>query len=115
MHGASKKMILRYGDIEFEFDCPAGLPLSGRLQLNEGQRAHLRVLLESEPDDWFLDRNGERLPAEQLFSLSPWSCEPSSGIRKKLLKLFINLDTGEAIFSAVETYGGETFSFLRSA
>lgn len=79
-------------------------------QLNEGQRAHLKGLLENEPEDWFLDLNGGRLPAEQLFSLSPWSYETSSGIRKKLLNRFINLDTGEAFFSVAETYGGQTFS-----
>jgi hypothetical protein len=111
----TEKMILKYGDTEFEFDCSAGGSLSGRLRLNGGQRAHLKGLLEREPEDWFLDRNGERLPAEQLFSLSPWSCETPDGTRKKLLSRSVNIDTGEALFSTAETYGGETFSFLRNA
>jgi hypothetical protein len=106
-------MLLKYRNIEFEFECPAHGPLSGRLCLNERHRNLLRSLLESEPEDWYLDANGERLPAEQLFSLSPWSREISSGISEKLLQRFINLDTGEALFSTSATCGEDTFTFLR--
>ena len=106
-------MLLKYRDIEFEFDCPADVPLSGRLRLTEQQRNRLRSLLEGESDDWGLDANGERLPAEQLFSLSPWSREISAGVSEKLLQRFINLHTGEALFSTSATYGGEAFTFLR--
>ena len=106
-------MILRYRNIELEFDCPADGSLSGRLRLNEQQRNRLRALLENEPENWYLDADGERLAADQLFSLSPWSREISSGVREKLLQRFVNLNTGEASFSTSATYEGETFKFLR--
>jgi len=69
----------------------------------------LTSLLASELEDWYLDANGERLPSEQLFALSPWSAATRDGIIKLVCR-FIDLKTGEVIFSVPETYGGEFFS-----
>lgn len=81
--------------------------------LNAEQKAQLRKLLESEPEYWYLDRNGERLPSEQLFEASPWSMQTSEGV-VKILNRFLNLETGDAIFNVPETYAGEWFRWLRN-
>ena len=103
-------MIVHHGESAFEFDPDRPKSLRGYLKL-DSERAKLLVsLVESEPEDWYLDQNGERLSQEQLFALSPWSTATGT----KLLCRLLNTSTGEVMFSEKNTYGGEFFSsFVR--
>lgn len=102
-------MIVRYGDAHFDFEQTESGTLTGFLKLNKEQKKLLAALVASEEEDWYLDTNGERLPSDELFSLSPWSLETTNG-QVKLLNRLLNIDTGEALFSTQETYGGNFFS-----
>jgi hypothetical protein len=107
----SEPMILEYRGRQFEFLCTEPDAFTGRFVLNPGERELLASLLDSE-EEWFLDRNGERLPDEELFLRSPWSLETPNGSIKILSRL-INAQTGEARFSTSGAYGGEFFKWLR--
>lgn len=104
-------MILIHSKREFEFR-PTSSPLKGVLVLDAEQRAELRKLVESEPEDWYLDRTGERLPPEQLFEASPWTMETAAGAIK-ILSRFLDLETGDATFNVPDTYAGEWSRWLR--
>jgi hypothetical protein len=84
------------------------------LLLTREQKVELGNLIESEEEDWYLDENGERLPAEVLFQKSPWSVATGGGQYQKILCRFLNLETGEAMFSVPSMYGGEFHDWLRS-
>jgi hypothetical protein len=103
---------LQYLEQRFEFEAAAGGAYAGRLLLSVEDRELLRRLQEAEAEDWYLDQHGERLAEEALFTRSPWSEQRSDG-RIKLLIRSLNLMTGEARFSAPETYEGETWAWLR--
>lgn len=47
---------------------------------------------------WYLDDDGERLPADRLFALSPWSCPGPVG-PVKLLCRFLDLRDGSVRFN----------------
>lgn len=102
-------MIVRYGDVQFYFEQTDADTLAGYLKIDEEQEKLLATLVASEKEDWCLDKSGERLPPDELFSLSPWSIETSSG-SVKLLNRVLNIKTGEALFSTQDTYGGEFFT-----
>ena len=101
-------MILKYADLEIEFDSLADGSLSGRLLLRDEQMNQLKAYLAKEPEDWALDRDGERLPVDQLFALSLWSWKRPGG-DEKILNRFINIATGEALFSTRDTYAGTDY------
>lgn len=104
-------MILTHSNQKFEFSL-ANSRFQGVLVLNPERRTELRKLVESEPEDWYLDRTGERLPPDQLFDASPWSMETAQG-SIKILNRFLDLETGEAAFNVPDTYTGEWFRWLR--
>ncbi len=107
-------MNVNYETHLFHFEPSHEDPYKGRLQLDSQQKTLLAKLLNIERDDWELDRNGERLPADQLFALSPWSIAILGG-RLKLLCRFINLQDGSVYFSTPDTYAGDTSSYARSS
>jgi hypothetical protein len=111
----SRVLSLLYREYEFRFELLPGGLLHGRLLLSQEQREKLRNLVEAEEEDCYLDQKGERLPAEVLFEKSPWSLSSPDGQRLKILGRFLNIETGEAMFSEPSTYGGESHDWLRSA
>jgi hypothetical protein len=104
-------LCLLYRERAFEARADGHFQVS--LVLTAEQKVELRTLIESEVEDWYLDENGERLPAEVLFQRSPWSVATIEGQRVNLL-CRLNIETGEAMFSAPSTYGGEFHDWLRS-
>ena len=56
-------MIVRYGDVQFVFEQTDADTPAGYLKINEGQKKLLATLVDSEKEDWYLDKNGERLPS----------------------------------------------------
>ncbi len=99
----------------FDFECSSRTELNGRLLLTETQREWLRdhESRESGADSpWYLDGNGERLPAQELFNRSPWAIVSDSG-NVKVLNRLLDLDTGEARFDLPDQYGGESFRWMR--
>ena len=88
--------------------------LDGHLLLDDGQRELLAWLVEAEDECWYLDDGGERLPAEQLSPVSPWSYPGPTG-PVKLLCRFLDLRNGRAMFSTPETYlEGGLYDWLRA-
>ncbi len=87
----------------FGFARDAGELFAGRLLLDETQRALLVRLNEGEDEDWYLDEQGWRLPAEQLFARSPWSCRSETGTVKLLCRL-LDYNDGRVLFSTPESY-----------
>ena len=106
--------VLRLLYRERAFEALADGCLQVSLLLTPKQKVELGIHIESEREDWYLDENGERLPAEVLFQRSPWSVATGEGQCLKILCRFLNLETGEAIFSAPSTYGGEFHDWLRT-
>lgn len=104
-------MILIHSSQQFEFKIIRA-PLEGIFLLNAKQKAQLRRLVESESEDWYFDRIGERLPPDRLFQVSPWSIETAQG-PIKILNRSLDLETGEALFNIPDTYCGEWFSWPR--
>lgn len=105
-------MILTHSKQPFEFSF-TGSGLNGVLVLNSDQSAELRKLVDAEPEDWYLDRTGERLPPDKLFEASPWAMETVEG-PIKILNRLLNLETGEAAFNVPDTYAGEWHRWIRS-
>jgi hypothetical protein len=105
------RMEVFYREHVFTFEPSTESPLKGRLRLDDQSRALLARLIESEEDDWYLDRDGERLPAEKLFLHTPWSLASPKG-RVGLLCRFIDYRDGSVLFDALDTYLGEMHAFL---
>ena len=94
---------VHYQQHVFSFERDAGELLAGRLLLDATQRALLAQLVEAEDEDWYLDDDGWRLPAEQLFARSPWSCPGETGTVKLLCRIF-DCNDGRVLFSTPESY-----------
>ncbi len=75
----------------------------GRILWTSEQQQMVIQRLRAEPDDWWADENGNRLPATELFKRSLWSYHQESK-SQPLLCRYINYETGEAMFSVPETY-----------
>jgi hypothetical protein len=101
-------MQVHYHEHVFGFEPSPGEEFAGRLLLDDRRRGLLAALTASEDDCWYLGADGERLPADQLFALSPWSCPGPAG-PVKLLCRFLDLRDGSARFNTPELYGGELF------
>ncbi len=106
-------MNVQYKSHQFSFDASPQDSFHGRLLLTEEQRVLLSSLLAAEDEDWDLDDDGERRPAEELFELSPWSARTPDGPRKLLCR-FIDLRNGTVLFSTLESYPGDSSSWARS-
>ncbi|ALV07942.1 hypothetical protein [Roseateles depolymerans] len=94
----------------FDFECLSETDLAGRLVLDKARRDWLRAQSEREDEadaPWYLDENGERLPAEELFLRSPWAIVRGAAGNIKVLSRFQNVETGEACFDLPDQYGGE--------
>jgi hypothetical protein len=104
---------ISYNEHVFEFEPLPGEAFAGRLVLDDARRELLRGLVADEDDCWYLDEDGERLPAEALFDLSPWSCAGPAG-PAKLLCRFLDLRDGSARFETSETYPGDLFRWMRA-
>ena len=74
--------------------------------MDDQSRALLASLIESEDDDLYLDGDGVRLPAEELFLRTPWSLASAQG-RVGLLCRFIDCRDGSVLFNTPDTYPGE--------
>ena len=92
--------MLYYRDHPFEYE-----PSAGKL-------FHGRLVLDDEDENWYLNDDGERWPAEELFSRSLWSWRSPSGTLKLLHRLLDYRD-GRTWFSTPDTYGGELFRWMR--
>ena len=106
-------MEVLYKTHPFRLEATPGNPMAGRLLLDHEQQMLLIALLDAEDESWALDSNGERLPADQLFLLSPWSVLTQNG-PCKLLCRFINPQDGAVIFNTAESYPGDTATWARS-
>jgi hypothetical protein len=112
-------MKVKFHGEEFQFDVTRSDEiLQGFIQLNSEKKERLLQLCKAEEEleekfgPWYLDRNGERLSQEELFSKSPWSvCSPNGVI--KLLCRFQDNQTGESHFNTQEGYLGELFEWVR--
>lgn len=98
-------MEIYYRDHAFIFEPSTQSPWIGRLRLDDQSRTLLAGLIESDDDDWCLDDDGERLPAERLFLSTPWSVTSPHG-RMGLICRFIDLRDGSALFNIPDTYLG---------
>lgn len=103
--------MLYYRDHPFEFEPSEDGPFHGRLILDDATRELLQTLAD-EDDGWYLDQDGERWPAEVLFSRSPWSWRSPSGTLK-LVQRSLDYADGRTWFSTPDTYGGEMFNLMR--
>ena len=106
-------MEVHYHDLAFEFEPSPGEALAGWLVLDDRRRELLAALVAAEADDWCLDEDGERLPAEQLFALSPWS-RPGPNGPEKLLCRFLDVRDGSVRFNTPDLYGGDLFRWMRA-
>jgi hypothetical protein len=106
-------MLLHYRDHSFEFVEISGSMLERRFILDAGQMERLGRLHQSEPEEWCIDKNGDRLPPDRLFELSPWSWNGPNGT-VKLLARFINFNDGTAIFSTPDNYQGGLFDWMQN-
>jgi hypothetical protein len=105
---------VHYRQHVFNFERFPGESLDGRLLLDDAQRQLLVQLVRSEDDCWYLDDDGERLPAAQLFERSPWSCPGPTGPIKLLCRI-LDLRDGRALFSTPEVYlEGGLYDWVRS-
>lgn len=93
---------IRYGEHAFAFEPTTRDALEGRLRLEE-RRDLLSRLLEQEDETWYLDDDGQRLPVQELFKLSPWTGHALEG-RIKLLCRFIDLRNGRVKFDLPDSY-----------
>jgi hypothetical protein len=108
-------MLLHYREHAFSYERFPGELLDGRLLLEAGQKELLTRLIESEDECWYLDAAGERLPAEQLFALSPWRWLSPAGTVMLLCRI-LDLRDGRALFSTPESYlEGGLHDWLRSS
>jgi hypothetical protein len=105
------RIVLQYGNHQFTFEVTDAACFDGRHILNDHDWQLLAALIDAEPDDWCLDGDGERLPAEKLFALTPWSYTGPDG-PAKLLCRFLARD--RAIFNTPDSYPGELFRWVRS-
>ncbi len=105
-------MQVHYHEYAFGFEPTPGTEFAGRLVLDDSQRALLAALTAAEDEYWYLDDDGERLPAEELFVRSPWSC-PSPAGPVRLLCRWLDVRDGVAQFNTPELYGGELFPWMR--
>jgi hypothetical protein len=103
---------VHYQEHAFEFEPSPGEGFAGRLILGDGRRELLAALTAAEDECWYLDADGERLPADDLFARSPWSCPGPAG-PVKLLCRWLDLRDGSVRFSTPDLYGGELFRWLR--
>jgi hypothetical protein len=94
---------IHYRQHVFPFERFPGNRFEGRLLLDDARRELLVQLVEAEEGCWYLDKDGERLPGEQLFALSSWSC-PSPAGPVKLLIRFLDLRDGRVLFSTPDLY-----------
>jgi hypothetical protein len=104
---------VHYHEHVFEFEPSPGEAFVGRLVLDDRRRDLLAALRAAEDECWYLDDEGERLPPDRLFALSPWSCPGPAG-PVKLLCRFLDLRDGSARFNTPELYGGEWFRWMRA-
>jgi hypothetical protein len=81
--GGDAPLMLYYYDHPFEYEPSVNNPFDGRLILDDAKRELLQRL-DDENDGWYLDDDGERWPAEELFSRSPWRWESPAGTVKLL-------------------------------
>lgn len=104
---------IKYKEHLFDFETDSDDSLIGRIALSQKNRELLTRLLDEESEiEWYLDDNGERLPEDRLFALSPWSLiEASSSV--KLLCRSMNIIDGSAHFQKQETYLGEVSDYVR--
>lgn len=107
-------MDVHYRGHLFEFKPSAGEGYTGRLVLDERQQRLLIKLTDAESDDWYLDADGERRPAEELFARSPWSTPGPAG-PIKLLCRWLDVRNGTAIYDTPDLYSGELFRWVRSS
>jgi hypothetical protein len=103
---------VRCRDRVFPFARSDSEVLEGRLLLDDTARAMLDHLMKSESDDWYLDAEGNRLPAAELFERSPWSCPGPDG-PVKLLCRFLDLRDGRVLFSTRESYSEGLYNWLQ--
>jgi hypothetical protein len=104
---------VHYQEHAFGFKPSPGEAFAGRLVLDDRRRELLAALTAAEDECWYLDDDGERLPEDELFARSPWSC-PGPGGPVKLLCRFLDLRDGSVRFSTPALYGGELFRWLRA-
>jgi hypothetical protein len=97
-----------YQEHAFEFEPLPGSAFAGRLVLDDGRRELLAALTAAEDECWYLGDDGERLPEDELFARSPWSCPGAAG-PVKLLCRWLDLRDGTARFNTPELYLGEFF------
>ncbi|MBN9517117.1 hypothetical protein J0H58_01140 [bacterium] len=106
-------MEVHYQGHGFAFEPSPGEAFAGRLVLDDRRREVLAALSAAEDEGWYLDASGERLPADELFARSPWSCPGPDG-PVKLLCRFLDLHDGSVRFNTPALYGGELFRWLRA-
>ncbi|AJQ95087.1 hypothetical protein [Gynuella sunshinyii] len=107
-------MIIKFKNEEFEFDSSEvdEYSINGHFKRSPEIKEQIERLENSLKEDWYLDRNGERLEDDLLFAASPWSIEAPFG-QVKLIRRFHDLESGEAFFNTQLGYGGELFKWLR--
>ncbi len=103
-------MLLKYREHEFKFVPLSDDLLIGRFILTPVEQKLLRALLEAEAEDNSEAQAGEKPSPEQLFARSPWSFNGPTG-PVKIINRYINLETGEAIFSQAPANAGEMFAW----
>ena len=106
-------MEIQYEDHVFGFEPRTCEPFAGQLVLDGDRRELLARLVASEDECWYLDNDGERLPSERLFALSPWSCPGPDG-PVKLLCRYLDLENGSVRFNPPESYPGELLRWVRT-
>jgi hypothetical protein len=104
-------MDVYYQNHPFRFEQSRGDSMTGQLLLDQTQRNMLAALLDAQDETWGLDRDGMRLPEDQLFALSPWSVATRAG-HLKLLCRFIDISTGSVMFNTPDSYPGDTSSWV---
>ena len=105
---------IHYMQNVFRFERFPGDLFEGRLLLDGVQREMLLGLVRAEDESWYLDEHGERLPGEQLFALSPWSCPGPHGPTKLLCRI-LDLRDGRVLFSTPDSYlEGGLFDWMRN-
>jgi hypothetical protein len=104
-------VVLHYRNQPLTYEPSLDDPFVGRLRLNDEEKAWLSRM-DEENDCWYLDDEGERLPADKLFEASPWSWQSPSGT-VKLLQRFFDWNSGETRFDIPDTYLGELFDWVR--
>lgn len=98
-----KKLIVKYYESQFDFILTdeSETYLKGFLGLNEEDKTRYYETVnrhEEDIDDWYLDKNGDRLCGNELFAKSPWSLI-ENGKMTQIVQRFFNIDDGETIFA----------------